>query len=66
MVTHVLQKLRLELTAAELFREIVASDLDGADDLPSCSAIESLERQEPFINQTLALAMLAQLSETVN
>jgi len=32
--------------------------------LPSCSAVEALERQEPFINQTLAssaLAMLAQL-----
>jgi hypothetical protein len=32
--------------------------------LPSCSAIEALDRQEPFINQTLAssaLAMLARL-----
>jgi len=32
--------------------------------LPSCSAVEALDRQEPFINQTLAataLAMLAQL-----
>jgi len=51
-------------TAAELFPEIVVSDLDAADDLPSCSAVESLKRQEPFINQTLAyhaLAMLARL-----
>jgi PRTRC genetic system ThiF family protein len=51
-------------TAAELFPEIVKSVLDDADDLPSCSAVESLERQEPFINQTLAyhaLAMLARL-----
>jgi hypothetical protein len=32
--------------------------------LPSCSAVEALDRQEPFINQTLAssaLAMLARL-----
>ena len=32
--------------------------------MPSCSAVEALDRQEPFINQTLAssaLAMLAQL-----
>jgi hypothetical protein len=39
--------------------------LEGsADPLPSCSAVEALDRQEPFINQTLAasaLAMLAQL-----
>jgi len=51
-------------TAAELFPEIVASDLDATDDLPSCSAAESLQRQEPFINQALAyhaLAMLARL-----
>jgi hypothetical protein len=36
----------------------------GEDPLPSCSAAEALDRQEPFINQTLAasaLAMLAQL-----
>jgi hypothetical protein len=36
----------------------------GEDPLPSCSAVEALDRQEPFINQTLAasaLAMLAQL-----
>ncbi len=49
---------------AELFPEIITPLLDTADDLPSCSAIEALERQEPFINQTLAyhaLAMLARL-----
>jgi PRTRC genetic system ThiF family protein len=52
------------LTAAELFPEIAQSALDIDDDLPSCSAVEALERQEPFINQTLAfhaLAMLARL-----
>jgi sulfur-carrier protein adenylyltransferase/sulfurtransferase len=51
-------------TVAELFPEIVKSALDKGDDLPSCSAVEALERQEPFINQTLAfhaLAMLARL-----
>jgi len=51
-------------TAAELFPELVDSKLDRKDKLPSCSAIEALERQEPFVNQTLAhhaLAMLARL-----
>lgn len=51
-------------TVAELFPEIITPLLDNADDLPACSAVEALERQEPFINQTLAyhaLAMLARL-----
>lgn len=51
-------------TVAELFPEIATPALDRDDDLPSCSAVEALERQEPFINQTLAfhaLAMLARL-----
>jgi PRTRC genetic system ThiF family protein len=51
-------------TVAELFPEIVEPSLDKNDDLPSCSAVEALKRQEPFINQTLAyhaLAMLARL-----
>jgi hypothetical protein len=51
-------------TVAELFPEIITPVLDNADDLPACSAVEALERQEPFINQTLAyqaLAMLARL-----
>lgn len=51
-------------TIAELFPEIVKPALDKDDDLPSCSAAEALQRQEPFINQTLAyhaLAMLARL-----
>jgi PRTRC genetic system ThiF family protein len=50
-------------TVAELYPEIVDADA-GEDELPSCSAVEALSRQEPFINQTLAasgLAMLAQL-----
>lgn len=50
-------------TAPELFPEIVQESLDG-DGTPSCSAVEALERQEPFINQALsyhALALLTQL-----
>jgi len=50
-------------TAAELFRQIIDPSLDD-DGLPSCSAVEALERQEPFVNQTLAnhaLALLARL-----
>ena len=50
-------------TVSELYPEIVDTAA-GEDPLPSCSAIEALDRQEPFINQTLAssaLAMLARL-----
>ena len=50
-------------TVSELYPEILDQRV-GEDPLPSCSAIEALDRQEPFINQTLAtsaLAMLAQL-----
>jgi PRTRC genetic system ThiF family protein len=50
-------------TVSELYPEVVDTEA-GEDPLPSCSAIEALARQEPFINQTLAasaLAMLAQL-----
>ncbi len=55
-------KLRLR-SAAELFREIVDPNLDN-DGEPSCSAVEALQRQEPFVNSTLAqhaLALLARL-----
>jgi PRTRC genetic system ThiF family protein len=51
-------------TAAELFPELIDSTLDEKDTLPSCNALESLTRQEPFVNQTLAnqaLALLARL-----
>ncbi|HLH36425.1 MAG TPA: PRTRC system ThiF family protein [Alloacidobacterium sp.] len=50
-------------TVSELYPEILDERV-GEDSLPSCSALEALDRQEPFINQTLAasaLAMLAQL-----
>lgn len=52
--------LRLPLVS-ELFPEIVAEEA-GEDDLPSCSAIEALDRQMPFVNQTLANAGLAMLT----
>jgi PRTRC genetic system ThiF family protein len=55
-------RLRLR-TVAELFPEVVEAD-SIADDLPSCSAAEALDRQEPFVNPTLAnhaLALLARL-----
>jgi PRTRC genetic system ThiF family protein len=55
-------RLRLR-SAAELYPEIADATLDS-DREPSCSAIEALERQEPFVNSTLAqhaLALLAQL-----
>jgi PRTRC genetic system ThiF family protein len=51
-------------TVAELYPEITNSKLDKKDKLPACSAAEALDRQEPFINQTLtyhSLAMLARL-----
>jgi len=50
-------------TVAELFPELIDVSLDE-DGQPSCSAIEALERQEPFVNPTLAyhaLALLARL-----
>lgn len=55
-------RLRLR-TVAELFPEVIESELDE-DGLPSCSAAEALDRQEPFVNPTLAnhaLALLARL-----
>jgi PRTRC genetic system ThiF family protein len=48
----------------ELFPQIANAKLDARDSLPACSAAESLVRQEPYINATLAqhaLAMLARL-----
>lgn len=48
-------------TVVELYPDIAAPEI-GEDPLPSCSAIEALERQEPFINQVLATSSLAMLS----
>jgi hypothetical protein len=53
---------KLHLAQFRLLPQAVS--LDDDDNLPSCSVVEALERQEPFINQTLAyhaLAMLARL-----
>ena len=50
------------LTVAELFPEIINAKLDKKDKLPSCSAVEALERQEPFVNQILANHSLATLA----
>jgi PRTRC genetic system ThiF family protein len=55
-------KLRLR-SAAEILPEIVDPNFDN-DGEPSCSSAEALERQEPFVNSTLAqhaLALLARL-----
>ena len=48
-------------TVSELYPEI-SDATTGEDPLPSCSAVEALERQEPFINQTLAASALAMLA----
>ena len=48
-------------TVTELFPEI-SDATAGEDPLPSCSAVEALERQEPFINHTLAASALAMLA----
>jgi hypothetical protein len=50
-------------TVPELFPEVIQGELHG-DGLPSASAAEALDRQEPFVNPTLAnhaLALLARL-----
>ena len=46
-------------TASELSPELIDAKLDKKDRLPPCSAFEALERQEPFVNQTLAYQALA-------
>lgn len=55
-------RLRLR-TISELFPEVTEEGLDD-DRQPSCSAVEALDRQEPFVNPTLAnhaLVLLARL-----
>jgi len=49
-------------TASELFPEIIDPSQDD-DGMPSCSALEALERQEPFVNQVLAYHALALLTQ---
>lgn len=48
---------------ADLFPEIVDPRLDAKDKLPSCSVLEALESQSPFVNQTLAYQALALLAQ---
>lgn len=55
-------RLRLR-TISELFPEVVQEVLEDQS-MPSCSAVEALDRQEPFVNPALAnhaLALLARL-----
>jgi PRTRC genetic system ThiF family protein len=51
-------------TVAELYPEIADAGA-GEDPLPSCSAAEALERQEPFISQVLATSALAMLARLI-
>ena len=49
--------------AGELFPELLEQSLDAGDG-PSCSALEAIERQEPYVNAVIAqhaLALLARL-----
>jgi len=49
------------LESAKVYPEI-ADPSAREDPLPSCSAAEALERQEPFINHTLAASALAMVA----
>ena len=49
-------------TVAELYPEILRTD-KKTDDRPSCSAVEALIQQEPFINQNLAYQALGMLTQ---
>src|SRR5271157_4160772 len=51
-------------TVTELFPEIATRNAKD-DDQPSCSAVEALTRQEPFINQSLAYQALGMLTHLV-
>lgn len=53
--------IRLPLVT-ELFSEIADVKVPE-ENLPSCSAIEAIERQEPFVNQALATAGLSMLTQ---
>jgi len=53
-------KVRLR-TVTELFPSIMDTSI-GEGPLPSCSAAEALERQEPFINNVLATSALAMIT----
>lgn len=44
--------------ATELFPDLMDIE-NGEDDLPSCSAAEALDRQEPFVNNVLATSAMS-------
>src|ERR1041384_4651961 len=46
----------------ELFPSTVHARADKRDHLPTCSAAEALDRQEPYINSTIANHVLAFLA----
>lgn len=46
----------------ELFPQMIKASMDRRDPLPACSAAESLVRQEPYINQSIAQVVLAMLA----
>jgi PRTRC genetic system ThiF family protein len=48
-------------TVTELFPSIMDTSL-GEGSLPSCSAAEALERQEPFVNNVLATSALSMMT----
>jgi len=51
-------------TVTELFPSIMDTSL-GEGSLPSCSAAEALERQEPFVNNVLATSALSMMTRLV-
>jgi PRTRC genetic system ThiF family protein len=51
-------------TVTELFPSIMDTSL-GEGSLPSCSAAEALERQEPFVNNVLATSALSMITRLV-
>ena len=51
-------------TITELFPSIMDTTL-GEGSLPSCSAAEALERQEPFVNNVLATSALSMMTRLV-
>jgi PRTRC genetic system ThiF family protein len=51
-------------TVTELFPSIMDTSL-GEGPLPSCSAAEALERQEPFVNNVLATSALSMMTRLV-
>jgi PRTRC genetic system ThiF family protein len=49
--------------AADLFPDLIKSDLDADDDVPSCSLADALEKQSLFINSSMSLMACNLLTE---